>query len=90
MRGIHSVVDDLRNSVFKEVAKLAYEGGDYSRIDRLPYKIVPGSEARYRSNIFLERAIAVSYTHLDVYTRQAFLPAQSRSLPTQRALSQKP
>ena len=39
MRGIHSVVDDLRNSVFREVAKLAYEGGDYSRIDRLPYKI---------------------------------------------------
>ena len=46
MRGIHSVVDDLRNSVFKEVAKLAYEGGDYSRIDRLPYKIVPGQRGQ--------------------------------------------
>ena len=58
MRGIHSVVVDLRKSVFKEVAQLAYEGGDYSRIDRLPYKIVPGDVARYRSNIFLEKVIS--------------------------------
>ena len=29
MRGIHSVVDDLRRQVFTEVARLAYEGGDY-------------------------------------------------------------
>ena len=57
MRGVHSVVDDLRKSVFKEVAKLAYEGGDYSRIDKLPYKIVPGELPKYRDNIFLERAI---------------------------------
>ena len=49
MRGIHSVVDELRKSVFKEVAQLAYEGGDYSRIDRLPYKIVPGDVAKYPS-----------------------------------------
>ena len=27
MRGIHSVVDDLRRDVFTEVARLAYEGG---------------------------------------------------------------
>ena len=64
MRGIHSVVDDLRKSVFKEVAQLAYEGGDYSRIDRLPYKIVPGDVARYRSNIFLERAIVTERLRL--------------------------
>ena len=57
MRGIHSVVDDIRKSVFEEVARLAYEGGDYSRIDRIPYKIVPGEVAKYRSNVFLERAI---------------------------------
>ena len=42
MRGIHSVVDDLRRQVFTEVARLAYEGGDFSRIDALPYKIIPG------------------------------------------------
>ena len=57
MRGIHSVVDDLRNRVFEEVARLSYEGGDLKRIDKIPYKIIPGEVAKYRSNIFLERAI---------------------------------
>lgn len=57
MRGIHSVVDDIRRSVFTEVARLAYEGGDFSRIDSLPYKIIPGEVAQYRHDVFLERAI---------------------------------
>lgn len=57
MRGIHSAVDDIRRNVFTEVARLAYEGGDYSRIDMIPYKIVPGEESQYRSNVFLARAI---------------------------------
>ena len=39
MRGVHSAIDDLRREVFAEVARLAYEGGDYSRIDEIPYKI---------------------------------------------------
>ena len=57
MRGIYTSVTDIRRKVFTEVARLAYEGGDYSRIEQLPYKIVPGEEARYRESIFLERAI---------------------------------
>ena len=57
MRGIHSVVDDLRRQGFTEVARLAYEGGDFSRIDALPYKIIPGEDAQYRHDVFLERAI---------------------------------
>ncbi len=58
MRGIYSSVTDIRRKVFTEVARLAYEGGDYSaKIADLPYKIVPGSEAVYRESIFLERAI---------------------------------
>lgn len=64
MRGIHSVVDDLRKSVFKEVALMAYEGGDFTRIDKLPYKIIPGDVAKYRSNIFLERAIVTERLRL--------------------------
>ncbi len=56
MRGVHSVVDDLRRSVFMEVAKMAYEG-DVSMIDRIPYKIIPGEVARYRDSVFRERAI---------------------------------
>lgn len=58
MRGIYSSVTDIRRKVFTEVARLAYEGGDYSKkISELPYKIVPGSVAVYRESIFLERAI---------------------------------
>ena len=57
MRGIYSSVTDIRRKVFTEVARLAYEGGDYSRIEELPYKIIPGEEASYRDSIFLERAI---------------------------------
>lgn len=57
MRGIYSSVTDIRRKVFTEVARLAYEGGDYSRIEELPYKIVPGEVAMHRQSIFLERAI---------------------------------
>ena len=56
MRGVHSVVDDLRRSVFEEVARMAYEG-DYSKMDELPYKIIPGEVAKYRDSVFRERAI---------------------------------
>ena len=38
MRGVHSAVDDIRRNVFTEVARLAYEGGDYSQVDMIPYK----------------------------------------------------
>lgn len=64
MRGIHSVIDDLRRDVFAEVARLAYEGGDLSRIDKIPYKIVPGELARYRDSIFLERAVIIERLRL--------------------------
>lgn len=64
MRGVHSVVDDLRKSVFTEVARLAYEGGDYSRIDLLPFKIIPGDVPRYRHDVFLERAIVTERLRL--------------------------
>ena len=57
MRGSYTSVTDIRRKVFTEVARLAYEGGDYSRIEGLPYKIVHGETAQYRDSIFLERAI---------------------------------
>lgn len=47
----------LRRQVFTEVAKLAYEGGDFKRVDYLPYKLLPGDEGTYRDSVFLERAI---------------------------------
>ena len=42
MRGIPSLITDIRKNVFTEVAKMAYEGGDYSKVEDLPYIIVPG------------------------------------------------
>ncbi|HIX14458.1 MAG TPA: 4Fe-4S dicluster domain-containing protein [Candidatus Hungatella pullicola] len=58
MRGIYTSVTDIRRKVFTEVARLAYEGGDYGKkIEELPYKILPGEKATYRESIFLERAI---------------------------------
>ncbi len=66
MRGIHSSVTDIRRKVFTEVARLAYEGGDYSRIEELPYKIVPGEVGAYRGSIFLERAIVGERLRLSI------------------------
>ena len=58
MRGIYTSVTDIRRKVFTEVARMAYEGGDYAQqIAKLPYKIVPGEVATLRESIFLERAI---------------------------------
>ena len=39
-------------------AKLAYEGGDYyTRLEKLPYELMPGEVGTVRESIFLERAI---------------------------------
>ena len=64
MRGFHSVVDEIRQDVFKEVAKLAYEGGDLKRVDMIPYKMVPGEVAHHRHDVFLERAIIAARVRL--------------------------
>ena len=58
MRGIPSLITDIRKKVFTEIARMAYEGGDYARAEDLPYVIVPGDKALHRESIFLERAIA--------------------------------
>lgn len=57
LKGIYTEVSNVRRDVFTEISKLAYEGGDYSRIEEIPYKIVPGELATHRESIFLERAI---------------------------------
>lgn len=57
MRGIYTSKTKIRHQIFTEVARLAYEGGDYSNFEKLPYKIIPGEISTYRESIFLERAI---------------------------------
>ena len=57
-------INKIRRKVFEEVARLAYEGGDYKRIEELPYKICEKSVGR--SSIFLERAIVAERLRLAI------------------------
>ena len=58
MRGIPSLITDIRKNVFTEVARMAYAGKGYEGVDELPYIIVPGDQPLHRESVFLERAIA--------------------------------
>lgn len=66
MRGIYTSVIDIRRKVFTEVARLSYEGGNYGRIEELPFKIIPGEVASYRESVFLERAIVGERLRLSI------------------------
>lgn len=59
MRGIYNSVTDIRRKVFTAIAEMAYsDDTDYARrIEEIPYEILPGTDAKYRNSIFLERAI---------------------------------
>ena len=56
MKPLESGIKYIRRRVFYEVAKLAFKG-DYSQLEEIPYRIIKGDKARYRSSVFLERAI---------------------------------
>ena len=58
MRGIPSLITDIRKKVFTEVARMAYAGNGIEAANELPYKIVPGDRPLHRESVFLERAIA--------------------------------
>ena len=58
MRGIPSLITDIRKKVFTEVARMAYAGNGYEAANDLPYVIVPGDRPLHRESVFLERAIA--------------------------------
>ena len=57
MRGLYSSKTKIRHAIFTEIARMAYKGNDTSALEELPYRIVPGEVARYRDDIFLERAV---------------------------------
>ena len=80
MRGIPSLITEIRKKVFTEVARMAYEG-DYSRADELPYIIVPGDQPLHRGSIFLERAIASEQVRLAMGL--SLRPVQTRHLMTE-------
>ena len=80
MRGIPSLITDIRKSVFTEVARMAYNGGDYTHAEDLPYVIVPGDQPLHRESVFLERAIAGERVRLAMGL--GIRPIQTRSLMT--------
>ena len=81
MRGIPSLITDIRKNVFTEVARMAYAGGDYSHAEDLPYVIVPGDQPLHRESVFLERAIAGERVRLAMGL--SIRPIQTRTLMTE-------
>ena len=81
MRGIPSLITDIRKRVFTEVARLAYAGHGYEGVDELPFIIVPGDQPRHRESVFLERAIASERVRLAMGLN--IRPVQSRHLMTE-------
>ncbi len=81
MRGIPSLITDIRKNVFTEVARMAYDGGDYTKAEDLPYVIVPGDRPLHRESVFLERAIAGERVRLAMGL--SIRPIQSRTLMTE-------
>mgnify|MGYP000964556068 FL=1 len=81
MRGIPSLITDIRKKVFTEVARMAYSGNGYEGAADLPFKIVPGDQPLHRESIFLERAIAGERVRLAMGL--SIRPVQTRSLMTE-------
>ena len=60
IRGIYTSINDIRQKVYAEVARLSYEyrdENDLSYMEKVPYLIIPGEETVYRDSVFVERAI---------------------------------
>ena len=57
MKGIDTNIKRIRRKIFKEIAKLAFDGKNFERLEALPHKIIEGEKANFRSCVHLERAI---------------------------------
>ncbi len=61
MRGMETGKTQIRHEVFTEIARLAYEGGNYAEaLEQLTYKIRPGDPddaGSYKGSILYERAV---------------------------------
>ena len=49
MRGVPSLITDIRKKVFTEVVRMAYAGNGYEAANELPYSIVPGDRPLHRA-----------------------------------------
>ena len=57
MRGIQTRKAALREQIFEEVARLAYEGWDPVKFHNLPYKIITSEGAQYFDSVFVKREL---------------------------------
>lgn len=57
MRGIFNDIISIRRKVFEEVATIAYEDRALSELPKSVFNILPGEEAKFRQDIFKERAV---------------------------------
>lgn len=57
MQESFDTIINIRRAVFEEVSRIAYEEADVSALEEAPYKIIPGEVARYREDVFRERAV---------------------------------
>ena len=80
MRGIPSLITDIRKQVFAEVARMAYSG-NYTQMEDIPFRIVPGTNPLHRESVFLERAIAGERVRLAMGL--SLQPVQTRTLLTE-------
>ena len=81
MRGVPSLITDIRKKVFTEVARMAYAGKGHDCANELPYVIVPGDRPLHRESVFLERAIAGDRVRLAMGL--SLRPADGRHLVTE-------
>ena len=81
MRGVPSLITDIRKKVFTEVARMAYAGKGHDCANELPYVIVPGDRPLHRESVFLERAIAGERVRLAMGL--SLRPADGRHLVTE-------
>ncbi len=67
MRGINTSINEIRQRVYAEIARLSYDYSEENfseRMDHMPYTIIPGEESTYRDSVFLERAIVAERMRL--------------------------
>ncbi len=57
MRDTYIDIINIRRKVFANVAQLAYEDADLSKLNKELYTLLPGEQATYRESIFRERAV---------------------------------
>ncbi|MDO5715474.1 MAG: 4Fe-4S dicluster domain-containing protein [Tissierellia bacterium] len=58
MKESYGTIVEIRRKVFAEVARIAFGDYDISELEDSSYRIVPGEIAKYREDIFRERAVA--------------------------------